>query len=97
MGSGARQKPERLAAKLREIRKKLDLSQGGMVKRLGLGITRERISAWEKEGEEGRLPPLSALLRYAEEAGVWVDTLIDDDVNLPEELPAKERNQRKRR
>lgn len=96
MGSGARQKPERLAAKLREIRLGLGLSQGGMVKRLGLDgqIGRERISAFEKEGDEGRLPPLSVLLAYAETAGVWVDVLIDDDLDLPKKLPA---NQRKKR
>jgi transcriptional regulator with XRE-family HTH domain len=36
MGTGARRRPEHLAAKLREIREGLGLSQGELVKRLGL-------------------------------------------------------------
>jgi transcriptional regulator with XRE-family HTH domain len=93
MGSGARQRSERLASKLREIRLALGLSQGGMVKRLGLAghIGRERVSAFEKEGLEGREPPLPVLLKYAEVAGVWVDALIDDDLDLPKKLPATQR------
>jgi transcriptional regulator with XRE-family HTH domain len=93
MGSGARQKSERLASKLKEIRLALGLSQGEMVKRLGLAghMGRERISAFEKEGPEGREPPLPVLLKYAVVAGVWVDVLIDDDLDLPEKLPASQR------
>jgi transcriptional regulator with XRE-family HTH domain len=93
MGSGARQKSERLPAKLKEIRLAFGLSQSGMVKRLGLAehMGRERISAFEKGGAEGREPPLPVLLRYAEVAGVWVDVLIDDNLDLPEKLPASQR------
>lgn len=93
MGIGKRQRPERLPAKLKQIRDSLGLSEGGMVERLGIAghLNPNEISAFEKEGEDGRLPPLSVLLRYAEEAGVWVDALIDDDVDLPKELPATER------
>jgi transcriptional regulator with XRE-family HTH domain len=88
MGSGARQKPERLPAKLKEIRVALGLSQGGMVKHLGLSTNmgRERISAFEKEGPDGRQPDLITLKAYANVAGVSVDDLIDDDVDLPKKL-----------
>src|SRR5262249_20603155 len=90
MGSGARQKPERLAAKLKEIRLTLGLSQGGMVKHLGLAeyMGRERISAFEKEGSDAREPDLITLKAYANVAGVSVDDLIDDDVDLPKNLMA---------
>lgn len=88
MASGARRRPERLAAKLKEIRLALGLSQGEMVKRLGLAayMGRERISAFEKEGAEGREPDLITLKAYADVAGVSVDDLIDDDVDLPKKL-----------
>jgi transcriptional regulator with XRE-family HTH domain len=90
MGSGARQKPERLATKLKEIRLNLGLSQGGMVKHLGLDayMGRERISAFEKEGADAREPDLITLKAYANVAGVSVDDLIDDDVDLPKNLTA---------
>jgi transcriptional regulator with XRE-family HTH domain len=93
MGKGARQRSERLPSKLKEIRLALGLSQGGMVKRLDLAerMGRERISAFEKEGPEGREPPLPVLLKYAEVAGVWVDVLIDDNLDLPDKLPAGQR------
>ncbi len=90
MGSGTRHKPERLAAKLREIRLALSLSQGGIVKQLGLEgqIGRERISAFEKEGPEGRVPDLGVLLRYAKLAGVHLEVLVDDNLDLPKKLSA---------
>ncbi len=87
MGS-PRQKPERLAEKLRQIRLSLGLSQDGMLERLGLTeeFFRSRISAYELGNRE---PPLPVLLRYARLAGVSTDVLIDDQLNLPDELPAK--------
>jgi transcriptional regulator with XRE-family HTH domain len=95
MASGVRRKPERLAAKLKEIRLALGLSQGGMVKLLGLAayMGRERISAFEKEGPEGREPDLMTLKAYANVTGVSVDDLIDDDVDLPKDLVARARTQ----
>jgi transcriptional regulator with XRE-family HTH domain len=96
MASGVRRKPERLATKLKEIRLALGLSQGGMVKHLGLATNmgRERISAFEKEGSEGRVPDLMILKAYANVAGVSVDDLIDDDVDLPKGLAAGARTGR---
>jgi hypothetical protein len=43
----AKERPERLGQKLAAIRKQLDLSQNGMIRRLGLTdkLTREEISA----------------------------------------------------
>jgi hypothetical protein len=35
-----------------------------------------------------REPPLPVLLRYARLAGVYVDVLIDDELGLPDRLPA---------
>lgn len=86
MGSGRRERPARLGAKLAKIRKALGLSQNGMIRRLGLddGLTREEVSAYERGVRE---PSLPTLLRYAEAAGVWLDVLADDRLELPEKLP----------
>jgi transcriptional regulator with XRE-family HTH domain len=86
MGS-TRPTPTRLARKLVTIRQRLGLSQNGLLQRLDLQgrLSREKISAYER-GE--RVPSLLALLRYARAAGVWVDVLIDDNLDLPEHLPA---------
>ena len=88
MGSRARPKPKRLAEKLLQIRLALDLSQDGMLMRLGLDESHFRsvVSGYELGTRE---PPLPLLLKYARLAGVCLDVLVDDDLNLPANLPAK--------
>lgn len=87
MGSRARPKPERLAEKLLQIRLALDLSQDGMLARLELGEShfRSAVSGYELGTRE---PPLPVLLKYARIAGVCVDILIYDALDLPSKLPA---------
>lgn len=87
----ARPRPLRLAEKLLQIRKALDLSQDGMVVQLGLeeAFGRNRISSYETDFRE---PPLLVLLRYAEIANVFVDVLIDDRLDLPDKMPSKKKN-----
>ena len=86
--SGARLKPKRLGAKLRQIRDALGLSQSEMLRRLGFedDIWYTQISAYETGRRE---PPLIILLEYARMAGVSTDVLIDDELDLPETLPKK--------
>jgi transcriptional regulator with XRE-family HTH domain len=90
MGRASRSTPMNLGQKLRQIREALELSQDGMLIHLGLPrdgkIERSSISAYELGRRE---PPLQILLQYARAANVYVDALIDDDVNLPEKLPCK--------
>jgi transcriptional regulator with XRE-family HTH domain len=83
-----RQKPERLAEKLRQIRVTLGLSQSEMLRRLGAEetISYTKISHYELGL---RLPTFLILLRYAEVAGVCTDVLINDSLELPAKLPAK--------
>lgn len=85
MGRGVRQKPDRLAEKLLQIRLAFGLSQNEMISRLGLidKLVREEISAFEL-GK--RQPPLRVLLEYARSVGISTDVLIDDDIGLPETL-----------
>jgi transcriptional regulator with XRE-family HTH domain len=88
MGGAARIRPKRLAGKLRQIRLALGLSQSEMLRRLGYDgrIAYHRISNYELGTGE---PPLPVLLVYARLAGVSTDVLIDDDLELPDKLPAK--------
>ena len=86
MARGARLKPARLSEKLVQIRVTLGLSQNELIRRLDVGLTQNRISEYEiGKGE----PPLPVLLRYARLVGVSTDVLIDDELDLPEKLPAK--------
>jgi len=86
MAKGARLKPKRLAHKLVQIRTTLGLSQNELIRELEVDLTQNRISEYETGKGE---PPLPVLLRYARIAGVCVDVLIDDEVGLPDKLPAK--------
>ena len=91
MGRAARLRSERLAEKLRDIRAALGLSQNELIRHLGLedSIYQSSISGYES-GE--REPPLPILLKYAEAAGVCLDVLANDDLELPAKLPAKPRH-----
>jgi transcriptional regulator with XRE-family HTH domain len=88
MARGAREKPARLAEKLRAIREALGLSQSEMLRRLGAEerMAYHRLSEFESGKGE---PSLIILLEYARAAGVCVDVLIDDKLDLPANLPAK--------
>jgi transcriptional regulator with XRE-family HTH domain len=96
MGRAARLRPERLAEKLLRIRLALGLSQNQMIKHLDLEDTlyQSNLSGYEV-GE--REPPLPILLRYARAAGVWMDVLVDDELDLPDELPAQTKHEGVRR
>jgi transcriptional regulator with XRE-family HTH domain len=85
MGHEPREKPARLAEKLKQIRLELGLSQNQMLDRLGLSekLFRSAISGYELGRRE---PSLLVLLKYARLASVYVDVLIDDELNLPENL-----------
>jgi transcriptional regulator with XRE-family HTH domain len=91
MGRGTRQKPARLAEKLLQIRKSLNLSQNGIIRQLEFGeeITQDYISAYERGVRE---PPLPILLKYARSVGTSTDVLIDDKLDLPKKLQAKTLN-----
>jgi transcriptional regulator with XRE-family HTH domain len=88
MGTKPRLKPERLAEKLRDIRLALGLSQAEMWRHLRVEdlIVFKQISAYELGKRE---PPLIILLQYARAAGVSIDVLADDNLDLPAKLPAR--------
>lgn len=73
--------PQKLAGKLLQIRKFLNLSQTEMLKKLGFDerLFRSNISQYER-GE--REPPLLVLLHYARAIGISTDVLIDDEAKI---------------
>jgi transcriptional regulator with XRE-family HTH domain len=91
MGS-VRQRPERLAEKLRQVRLALGLSQDEMLKRLGVEdqIDSARISGFETGLRE---PTLMILLQYARVANVYMEALVDDDLDLPAKLPSQTKSE----
>lgn len=88
MGTKPRAKPKRLGEKLLRIRDALGISQPELVKRLGVEgeITFKQISKYETGLRE---PTLLILLEYARIAGVSMESLADDKIDLPAKLPSK--------
>jgi transcriptional regulator with XRE-family HTH domain len=87
MGKNPRRKQDLIGTKLRQIRDALELSQAQIAVRLQLPekFTRTNISNYENDERE---PPLFVLLAYAREAGVCLDVIVDDEIELPTDLPA---------
>lgn len=91
-----RPRPDRLASKLRQIRETLGLSQTQMLVRLGLEEKMHygRISQYENDERE---PVLTTLLAYARVAGIHLEDLVDDELDLPTKLPGKATHRGRRR
>jgi transcriptional regulator with XRE-family HTH domain len=88
MGKGPRPKPQRLAQKLLGIRRALGLSQIALVKEME--INESSVYKHISEYESGRREPsLLVVLAYARVAGVHVEDIINDHLDLPEKLPGK--------
>lgn len=96
MGKAPGYKPKRLGEKIVEIRRKLGLSQNGLIRHLGLTeeLFQGDISAFELGN---RIPDLRTLLLLANAVGVYVDVLIDDELDLPDKLPARPKSEGIRR
>lgn len=82
--------PKRLAEKLSSIRTALGLSQTGIVKSLDYKespLYPAQISNFELGKRE---PPLQLLLAYARLANIPLEILADDELDLPDKLPARQ-------
>jgi transcriptional regulator with XRE-family HTH domain len=95
MGSASRRDrhiPERLAEKLLHIRLALGLSQNEMLKQLGSPekLQQSSISGYERGVRE---PPLLIVLEYARSANLYVDVLLDDELDLPPQIPSRRRHE----
>jgi len=96
MGRQPIPRPERLAGKLKQIRDGLGLSQNELIQKMGLTdyLLREEVSDFERGR---RVPPLPVLLEYARVAGVYMDALVDDQLELPVRLPCSPKHEGIRR
>jgi transcriptional regulator with XRE-family HTH domain len=74
-----REKPKRIAPKLRVIRQHLGVSQTGLMSLIKFNGEYGRISDFER-GK--RQPNLLTLLRYARAATVPLEEIVDDDLEL---------------
>ena len=92
MARPPRRKSDRLGEKLLQIRTALGLSQREMLRLLGYeeAIYYNRISDYELSK---RVPPFPLVLEYARVAGVHMEDIVDDDLELPERLPGKVRSE----
>jgi transcriptional regulator with XRE-family HTH domain len=93
------QTTSRLATKLLQIRTSLGLSQNQMIRHLGLEgeLIQSHISAYEQQNEKlRRVPPPRVLLAYARAisttgGGEFLEAILDDEMELPDVLPANPR------
>lgn len=91
MGRATPAKPKRLPEKLLHIRLALGLSQNGMLRKLNSPdrLLQTSISGYERGVRE---PPLLVILEYARVAGVCMEVLVDDALDLPEKLPDRSKH-----
>lgn len=93
MGRQRRARPRRLAAKLRQIRTNLGLTQEQMYERLGetnSALWPGHIGEFETDRRE---PNLLVILAYGRVmsttgGGEFLETLLDDELDIPDKLPA---------
>ncbi len=85
-----RPQPDRLAEKLRQIRAQLGYTLEEMAQALARVKKSPPNKSYIYRFEAGtREPSLLVLLEYSRVAGVTLESLVDDDLDLPEKLPAK--------
>ena len=93
MGRASRPKPVFLASKLKKIREELEIGTlDEMISRLNspdVSLYRSHIREYENGTRE---PPLLVLLKYSRLAGVHLEVLVDDDLELPSVIPTKEKS-----
>ena len=77
----SRPRPKHLAKKVLQIRRSLGVSQGELVRQLGVQalIDHTTISKYELDKNE---PPLAIVLAYARLTGLPVEQIIDDELEL---------------
>lgn len=93
MGQSPRPRPKRLGSKLRQVRALLSFTQEQMayaMKHVESPPQSGHISEFERGRRE---PSLLFLLAIAQLAGISMETLVDDNLDLPEKLPANSKSE----
>ncbi len=86
MGRGKAEQPQRMAEKLKHIRTSLGMTQEEMTKALekqGAKLHKAYVALYEI-GE--RVPTILIILAYARVAGISMEVICDDKLELPEHL-----------
>ena len=88
MGRKAQRRPKHLGEKLETIRKGLEITQAKMAEQLReRGAEDTTHSGYVAEFETGkRIPSVFTLLAYSKIAGISINVLIDDELDLPKRL-----------
>jgi transcriptional regulator with XRE-family HTH domain len=97
MGQARRPVPERLPAKLLQIRTQLGLTQEQMAERLKHVKSPPQPGMVSRYETGQREPTLLVLLEYARMAGVTIEVLVDDKLHLPEKLRGATKSERDRK
>lgn len=84
MGRSRRPHPQHLPAKLREVRRRLGLTQQLLLERLAGENPSLRVGHISEFEAGKREPSLRVLLAYARLAGLSLEMLADDELDLPE-------------
>lgn len=91
MGSKQLVKPERIGEKVREIRRKLGITQEQMFELLTRHGAKIHVGYIARYEINERIPTLLVTLAYARAVGISTDVLIDDELDLPVKFPAKKK------
>ncbi len=89
MGRSNRIRPTKLGEKLKAIRESFGLTQEELIERLDYNssaLHHQNISGFEKNTREANL---LILIAYCDLAGICLDILVRDEIDLPEKLPSK--------
>lgn len=88
MGRGSVAKPKRLSAKLKQLRVKLNFSHKEMFEALVAHKVKIHLGYISLYEIGDRSPNLLVLLAYSKIARVPMNLLVDDELELPENLPS---------
>lgn len=86
MGRSRPSRPERLPEKLVKIRRTLGLTQEQIYERIKSDKTPLHVGYIGSYETGEKLPSMLIVLRYARIAGIPMDVLVDDELDLPGKL-----------